>query len=475
MFIKRNILSLATLLVGASASGIFRQFGDKITQQANPCHITCPREYAPVCATDAETYENLCLFGVAKCMNRDLQLVANVTCPDLLIHLTHLAQKGMVESMNAIDSTYQTFGNITKGTAEMISSTLDSVPLIKLPNFNLPIFGIPPIPPQVLKTTSTSTSTSTTTTTTTSTSTSTTENTSTNFESDSSSESTSEYTSTSTSTSSTITSDIEPTSTSTSTSASTSTSTSTSASTSALPTSTTTIATSTKSSRKLIEIPSLEQGASGVIAQVTKTIQSALSGSGVSGSSPTTSSSAALGLNNLDDARTTIEGMVKTIPYTPGKNSSNILLVDGVSQIVKLPNGKESKNLLSNITSTESFNLPNITNLTNGSLSNITEKITSRNITLNGENLISNPNFQSLRNLTSSTLDNNNISNTTAINGTNSGLNINGTSLLTDSKFNKLVNGRFNTTDIFKGIGNTINNITKNIKEQVENEIENIN
>ncbi|PPS98029.1 Signal peptide containing protein; Kazal-type serine protease inhibitor domain containing protein [Cryptosporidium hominis] len=457
MFIKRNILSLATLLVGASASGIFRQFGDKITQQANPCHITCPREYAPVCATDAETYENLCLFGVAKCMNRDLQLVANVTCPDLLIHLTHLAQKGMVESMNAIDSTYQTFGNITKGTAEMISSTLDSVPLIKLPNFNLPIFGIPPTPPQVLKTTST-----TTTTTSTSTSTSTTtENTSTNFESDSSSESTSEYTSTSTS--STITSDIEPTSTSTS------------ASTSASPTSTTTFATSTKSSRKLIEIPSLEQGASGVIAQVTKTIQSALSGSGVSGSSPTTSSSAALGLNNLDDARTTIEGMVKTIPYTPGKNSSNILLVDGVSQIVKLPNGKEGKNLLSNITSTESFNLPNITNLTNGSLSNITEKITSRNITLNGENLISNPNFQSLRNLTSSTLDNNNISNTTAINGTNSGLNINGTSLLTDSKFNKLVNGRFNTTDIFKGIGDTINNITKNIKEQVENEIENIN
>ncbi|TRY50179.1 Signal peptide, Kazal-type serine protease inhibitor domain containing protein [Cryptosporidium tyzzeri] len=454
MFIKRNILSLATLLVGVSASGIFRQFGDKITQKANPCHITCPREYAPVCATDAETYENLCLFGVAKCMNRDLQLVANVTCPDLLMHLTYLAQKGMVESMNAIDSTYQTFGNITKGTAEIISSTLDSVPLIKLPNFNLPIFGIPPIPPQVLKTTSTTTATTT--------STSTTENTSTNFESDSSSESTSEYTSTS----STITSDIELTSTSTSTS--------TSASTSASPTSTTTFATSTKSSRKLIEIPSLEQGASGVIAQVTKTIQSALSGSGVSGSSPTTSSSA-LGLNNLDDARTTIEGMVKTIPYTPGKNSSNILLVDGVSQIVKLPNGKESKNLLSNITLTESFNLPNIANLTNGSLSNITEKITSRNITLNGENLISNPNFQSFRNLTSSTLDNNNISNMTAINGTNNGLNINGTSLLTDSKFNKLVNGRFNTTDIFKGIGNTINNITKNIKEQVENEIENIN
>ncbi|KAH8583480.1 extracellular with a signal peptide [Cryptosporidium sp. chipmunk genotype I] len=436
MFNKRNILNLATLVVGASASGIFRQFGDRITQQANPCHVTCPREYAPVCATDAETYENLCLFGVAKCMNKDLQLVANVTCPDLLIHLTHLVQKGMVESMNALDSTYQSFGNITKGTAEMISSTLESVPLITLPNFNLPIFGIPPIPTQVLKRSSTTTTTTTI---------STTENTSTESESDS----------TSTSTPSTSTSTFISTSTSTLAVESTSTS-----------------STSTKSSsRKLIEIPSLEQGASGVITQMTKTIQSAFSGTGISGSSSSTPS-VALGLNNLDDARTTIEGMVKTIPYTPGKNSSNILLVDGVSQIVKLPNKIDGKNLLSNITSpTESFNLPNITNLSNSSLNNITEKISNRNITLNGENLVSNPNFQSIKNLTSSALDNNITTNTT----TNNGLNINGTSLLTNSTFNKLVNGKFNTTDIFRGIGNAINNISKNIKEQVESEIENIN
>ncbi|OII72840.1 uncharacterized protein cubi_03710 [Cryptosporidium ubiquitum] len=162
MLNKRNILSLATLIVGASASGIFRQFGDKLTQKTNPCHITCPREYAPVCATDAETYENLCLFGVARCLNKDLQLVANVTCPDLLIHLTYLAQSSMLESFNAINSTYQAVGNLTKGTTDVISSALGSVPLITLPNFNLPIFGIPPISSQFVKTSSTSTTSTTT-------------------------------------------------------------------------------------------------------------------------------------------------------------------------------------------------------------------------------------------------------------------------------------------------------------------------
>ncbi|OII75232.1 uncharacterized protein cubi_03711 [Cryptosporidium ubiquitum] len=158
--------------------------------------------------------------------------------------------------------------------------------------------------------------------------------------------------------------------------------------------------------------------------------------------------------------------MVKTIPYTPGKNSSNILLVDGVSQIVKLPNGIDSKNLLGNITSpTESLNLQNITNLTNGSLSNITEKISNRNATLNNENLVVNSNFQSLKNFTSA-LEGNNI--------TNNSLNMNST-LLTNSTLNKLINGKFNTTDIFRGIGNTINNISRSIKDQNENEIENLN
>lgn len=471
MFNKRNILSLTTLIVGASASGIFRQFGDKITattQKINPCHITCPREYAPVCATDAETYENICLFGVARCMNKDLQLVANVTCPDLLIHLTYLAQNSFLEGFNAVNSTYQAVGNLTKGTADMISSVLESIPLITLPNFNIPVFGIPPISSQILKTSSTSTSTTTINTS------STTDSANTELESDS--DSNSDSTSTSTSSTSivdfTSTSAVEvSTSTvavSTSTASASSTvavSTSTSVP-STTPASSTNPASSTASAgflRKLIEIPSLEQGASGVITQVTKTIQSALSGNGVGGSS----SPAALGLNNLDDAKTTIEGMVKTIPYTPGRNSSNILLVDGISQKVKLPNGIDGKNLLfANITSpSESISLPNITNLTNGSLSNITERISNRNITtLNGENFMANSNLQSLRNLTSSTLENNNITNN----------NLNST-LLTNSTLNKLISGKFNTTDIFRGIGNTINNISKSIKDQVENEIENLN
>lgn len=414
MFNRRSILSLATLVVGASAGGIFRQFGDKVSQQSNPCHITCPREYAPVCATDAETYENICLFGIAKCMNKDLQLVANVTCPDLLIHLTYLAQKSMIESFNAVDSTYKAVGNLTKGTAEMISSTLESVPIITLPNFNLPIFGIPPVLPQILKTSSTTTTTTTTT--------------------------------------------------------ATSTSTSTSATTINTTTSATTINTTTTAAaksiarepsaaaRRLIEIPSLEQGASGVIAQVTKTIQSALSGSGISGTTPS-----ALGLNNLEDARTTVEGMVRTIPYAPGRNSSG-LLMDGVSQIVKLPSGMDGKNLLANITSPDLLGLQNITS---GSLGEIAEKISSRNITLNNENMVPGSSLGSIKNMTALT--------TSSPLSSENNITSSGALIAANSTLNKLISGKFNTTEIFRGIGSAINNISKNIKDQVDNEIENLN
>ncbi|KAL7066972.1 kazal-type serine protease inhibitor domain-containing protein [Cryptosporidium serpentis] len=141
--IKSLALIISTAVLTVSATGIFRDVSDIITDSSNPCHVTCPREYAPVCATDAETYLNICLFGVANCINKDLKLVANVTCPDLLVHLTYVAQKGVVDSANAFDATLGTVETITKGTGQLIAATINTIPTIGFPTFGKPFSGFP--------------------------------------------------------------------------------------------------------------------------------------------------------------------------------------------------------------------------------------------------------------------------------------------------------------------------------------------
>ncbi|OII77369.1 kazal-type serine protease inhibitor domain-containing protein [Cryptosporidium andersoni] len=141
--IKLLALIISTTILTVSATGIFRDVSDIVTDSSNPCHVTCPREYAPVCATDAETYLNICLFGVANCINKDLKIVANVTCPDLLVHLTYVAQKGVVDSANAFDATLGTVETITKGTGQLIAATINTIPTIGFPTFGKPFSGSP--------------------------------------------------------------------------------------------------------------------------------------------------------------------------------------------------------------------------------------------------------------------------------------------------------------------------------------------
>ncbi|EEA08180.1 kazal-type serine protease inhibitor domain-containing protein [Cryptosporidium muris RN66] len=141
--IKFLALIISTAILTVSATGIFRDVSDIVTDSSNPCHVTCPREYAPVCATDAETYLNICLFGVANCINKDLKIVANVTCPDLLVHLTYVAQKGVVDSANAFDATLGTVETITKGTGQLIAATINTIPTIGFPTFGKPFSGFP--------------------------------------------------------------------------------------------------------------------------------------------------------------------------------------------------------------------------------------------------------------------------------------------------------------------------------------------
>lgn len=475
MFNKRHILSFATIVVGASATGIFRQFSSNSDASAsksspiddsNPCHVTCSREYSPVCATDAETYENICLFKIAKCINKDLQLVANVTCPDFLVNLSQFTQNRMLDGPTSLNSTYGTVGNLTK-TAEVLSSTLNSIPIIKIPSLNLPLFGISPVNPnKLLKHQKTKTTVDTTTTTTTTTTTVPTTDTTDDQYSDSliytTQESgfddegtfTTEYSESNNENENTSTqmSDLEASS-KQAQSVSTLTLNSTTDAGSNFSTGSPTASKSslldsklkhiTNKQRKLIETTASNKDESGLISNVAKTLQNKLnignqeSGSNTSG----LLGNSGLILSNLDDTKATVQGMIKTIPYMPGKenNVTSVNIVEELSSIIKLPNNTyEGKGLLVNITNDEA-------------LSNILDKRENKNMAANFTDFV-----PSIKNITYT------VTETSFIDKNHSE---------TESPLNILSNGgRLNATEVVKSLSTSISNIARSIINQTENQ-----
>ncbi|KAH8741267.1 hypothetical protein FG386_000174 [Cryptosporidium ryanae] len=461
MLSKRHIFSFATIVVGASATGIFRQFSSNnggvankssSVDDSNPCHVTCSREYSPVCATDAETYENVCLFGIAKCINKDLQLVANVTCPDFLTHLSQMTHKRVLEGPNSLDSAYGAIGNLTKGKPDFISSALSSIPIIKIPSLNLPLFGISSNPTQLLKfQTSTTTN-------------ATTSEAQDIDNSDSSTYSTQVAESEDEAASTELVSDsvsslpaTEPVESLNKDESSSDLETENSTGKSSIVSSKSSLFGNkgkhiSGKSRKMIEVRSQNKEEEGVLSSIAKSLQGRLNignqenNDGLSGKNNNNSGgilgNSGLILSNLDDTKATVQGMIKTIPYVPGRvnnNSTNVSIIEELSSIIKLPNGTfEGKGLLGNITDNEA-------------LSNIIERREVKNITANLNDI------PYIKNITSAIME---------------------TSVLSDSESKEsepLSNaiphgGRLNATEVVKNLSSSLSNISRNAADQNENQ-----
>lgn len=72
-----------TFCFSVDCNGVQCKYGSECVQGQCVCPQICPKEHAPVCASDGNTYKTKCEMRKEACrLNRDLKMVRSGSCND---------------------------------------------------------------------------------------------------------------------------------------------------------------------------------------------------------------------------------------------------------------------------------------------------------------------------------------------------------------------------------------------------------